>query len=341
MRVVAALVLLLWAVWTPSTFAQDYLVQDIINKPVPANGTKALLQYRTRICRAVGADTKHPFCWHDDEQWRLLDPDMNINKKIVETYAHDTIPTMKTDENSIVVYIHAFVPHDKVAGLLVLDKLLSSMRYSGLLQAATMVIVLGYGDASRIEEVTKDQYPKVTVLTGIANTSYYFEYPTLAVLQTHARAFHPETKILYLHSKGITYMMDHSRSYIRDALSHYSITLYNESVTRLHNGWDTDGMLHFWIPWHHYFANFWWAKAKIAANNVYVPDIVWHWRYGAERWVLSSGKTCRTYASVFGSHVLWNNYKENLPAKSLESYMIDPVHDRKPNCDEKRKPGQQ
>ncbi len=132
-------------------------------------------------------------------------------------------------------------------------------------------------------------------------------------------------------------MYDHSRAYVRDALTHYTITMYNDTMVRMDLGWDTDGLLMLWLPWNHYFANFWWAKAKITANNIDVTEAVWHWRYGAERWVLSSGRTCRTHRHGFGSHMLWRNYMDDKPAKSLEPFMIDPkLLTKKPVC----KPGE-
>ena len=204
----------------------------------------------------------------------------------------------KAGVDSIYVYIHAFILKRKIGGLLILDKLLDSIRASGLQMHAKIiyVVISGRYRRSHLDEL-KSQYHLDKVRYIDSNISSYFEYPTLTIMQQHARTMHPQSKILYLHTKGTTKLREDS---VRKVMRYFHIDRYEDRIKTLDQGKDLVGAITVFDDDGYYFdGNFFWTKARYLTHTMDVTGLVWDWRFGAERWIMSNWSlSCLVFHSI-------------------------------------------
>lgn len=201
-------------------------------------------------------------------------------------------------KTSVVVYIHAMVIGEQIAGLLILDKLLQAIFHSGLHQHASGIFVVGMGNTTHLPVVVKP-YAGVRLITALSNLSMFYEFPTLALMQQHARVLPPTTQVLYLHTKGVTSLNDRIKTYMRDMMVQYNIYLHDQSIAALSAGYWTSGVLYIKSVYRHYGGNFLWYQARAIAQNTNVMDLIWRWRFGAEMWSLEKVPSCRIFAPEY------------------------------------------
>lgn len=140
----------------------------------------------------------------------------------------------------------------------------------------------------------KDVKDKIRfVLEG--NNKYIWEFPTLSIMQYYASVVHPESKLLYVHTKGVR----------RNAASDKTITQWRRYMMywmvesgvcyqqALESGYDTCGALKRGGPRGNYGGNFWWTKSKyLSERRPRMEDINWSVnetlmeRFGAEEYLL-------------------------------------------------------
>lgn len=245
-----------------------------------------------------------------DESWKdnfEVEAKVYTNKYATEIMS--SFPQAKADD--IYVYLHSHFPSKKVYGFAILDKILEKIRTSGLFAKLTRLIIIGYNipvDAVYLLDQFND-IRKVYYANQTHQMSNYFEFPSLSILQYHAKHFHhPEAKLLYLHLKGVTQFQDNVRSYVRESMLYFSVVLHQQSLSLLEKGWDTSGISYLGTPYFHYSGNFFWIRAESAAKNPNISDYFWHWRFGAEQWPLSSIQGCRAFRPPFDNHQLWINF---------------------------------
>ena len=194
----------------------------------------------------------------------------------------------KAGVDNIYVYIHAFILKRKIGGLLILDKLLDSIRASGLQMHAKIiyVVISGRYRRSHLDEL-KSQYHLDKVRYIESNISSYFEYPTLTIMQQHARTMHPQSKILYLHTKGTTKLHENS---FRKVMRYFHIDRYEDRIKTLDQGKDLVGAITIFEKYmiDYFNGNFFWTKARYLTHTMDVTGLVWDWRFGAERWIMSN-----------------------------------------------------
>lgn len=245
-------------------------------------------------------------CWNLNSTWIQQDINIdNVKNDIIEQsmkYLNKLNESEKQNPETVLIYIHAYIPKEKVmAGYLILDKILDRIRFSGLLYRATKIYLICYDERGPIFYLTHQYYTNprnnnLIVVTELMKYYKYNEFPTLLFLQTQARYLHPQSKLLYLHSKGVTKFSDKGRAVLRDCMSYFCINLFDQSLQLLRQGWLTAGIHYMDDPWPHYSGNFFWLQAQAASNNTDVREINWYWRYGAERWALSHlSKPCKIF----------------------------------------------
>lgn len=277
--------------------------------PVATGSVNTALNITASInmCRSLDFKLGNKPCFHMNDIFRR-DVEMLRGKKAVE---ESILPHLISSQNpdDIVVVIHAFNMYKDVKGFVILEYILRELRVSGLQRIAikTFVVLNGYFPPSFS---LHENHQKVTFIK--MPSVQYFEYPGLTLVYEQALLLHPNAKILYVHTKGSTSKSeDNLKEYWLDVMLHYYITLYNQSVTLLNNGWDTSGINPMSNPFPHYSGNFFWAKASyFRIHTINVTDLIWHWRFGAEYWLLgaSKHKSTKIFKSKYHNGFLWKYF---------------------------------
>jgi hypothetical protein len=199
--------------------------------------------------------------------------------------------------NSVYIYIHVYVhSQEPLRATVVLDKLLNSLRYYGLMQIASQIFLCVYGPSAMIHELLQFYQAKFTVLEKTSEFDSYFEFPSLTILHQHSRHYHPNSTVLYMHSKGTTAMSDNTKSFWRETMIGWNVGMHKYQRELLSKGWLTSGLLLKIAPWPHYSGNFFWSQSGFLAKKPSLRSLIWQWRYGAERWLLAEEENiCRNY----------------------------------------------
>jgi hypothetical protein len=153
-----------------------------------------------------------------------------------------------------------------------------------------------------------NQDPRIKVI-HCSDDPKLFEIPTLKLISEFAED-HPNAKILYLHSKGISYPKDScvyecSSDWIRMML-HFLCKESSKCLEALETA-DTAGCNFSELPLPHYSGNFWWANARYikGLSTGFLTN-----KMSAEMWLFSGGAT----KSVRHSSGI-NHFTEVYPAR--------------------------
>lgn len=168
----------------------------------------------------------------------------------------------------------------------ILREILERIAGSGLAAALDALVVVNVGDPVELPQDLA--LPAATTLVNHSTSGAVYEYPTLQTLHLFSR-FHPEARVLYLHTKGASHAREHT------PIQDWRRYLLYQMVDRFRDGWaalaehDAAGCdLREW-PSRHFSGNFWWARAAYLAT---LPSPSARERHAAEWWVLS-GRDCR------------------------------------------------
>lgn len=188
-----------------------------------------------------------------------------------------------------------------------LIELLDAMKNSGLLAKMSSVCVINTGkpvDHSHLES----HYAPVKVVYYSENTMD-FENATIRILHTFAK-LNPTYKILYMHTKGISYTPNHVfylgvqawNQYMR-----YCLVTHHARCVRLLDVYDTVGC-NFRPTEHgngqHYSGNYWWGHAR------YIQQLPIHYlkdKYHPEFWLLQKEPL------YFNVHSIEHMYEQAYP----------------------------
>ena len=195
-------------------------------------------------------------------------------KKVLEKY--NFFPTLeRVVKERVVCFIHSC---NLGSGTATLDLLLESV----LLQKEIETIYIHniglplpakYSDDARIKIRQESDNPGE------------FELPTLRRISEFSKR-NPRAKILYLHTKGISYSKTHPYySNVQDWIAYmlYFVCQVPRCVQIL-DSYDTAGCNRLEKPHHHYSGNFWWATAKYI-NTLSLDSLTD--KMSAEWWILS------------------------------------------------------
>jgi len=228
-------------------------------------------------CSTVSA--KDPWalknCWVSDRQndhsSLLLHPDNSLPQ-----------------EPHIRIYFHSANLNGQKEGPKIIEEIMDKIVSSGLMNKTTGIYVSTLGTVKMLQETFK-KYDKVNFIAESPDLKL-FEFPTLLMMQQHAKKLHPDTKILYLHTKGSSKPTEKYRIYWRRVMLHFVADSHELCLDALSNGCNACGIFWRTAPWHHFPGNFWWTKAKHIANLPDINKLDWKWRFGSERWVGSTGQ---------------------------------------------------
>lgn len=170
----------------------------------------------------------------------------------------------------------------------ILITLLERLKQSGLLYELKHLCIINTGqplDITKIERL----YPPAVVVNWAENTMD-FEICTIKQVVTYAK-LHPDSRILYMHTKGVSYPNNHVflpgiKGWINYML--YSLVDNYKKCKKLLNVYDTVGCNY--RPdesgnMQHYSGNFWWTRADYVKK---LPISRMKDKYEPEFWVLQN-----------------------------------------------------
>ena len=191
-----------------------------------------------------------------------------------------------------------------------LIEILDRMQSSGLLARMDHVCIVNTGQP--IDTVSfETKYAPAKVVHYTENTME-FENVTIRLLSVFAK-LHPEYKILYMHTKGISYGKDHVFYKGVKAWNHfmmYCLVDQYEKCLPILNVYDTVGTNYRPLEHgngQHYSGNFWWATANYIQHLPiqYLKD-----KYHPEFWLLQNNPL------FFNIHTIEHMYEQAYPEEN-------------------------
>jgi hypothetical protein len=192
--------------------------------------------------------------------------------------------------------------------------ILKQIKSSGLLEKLDHFCIVNTGLPINDSAIEKDFYPAKVI--HYSQKTNDFENVTIKLLYTFCR-FNPDYKVLYMHTKGISYDKDHTflpgiHSWNRFMM--YGLVDNYAKCLRLMHIYDTVGSNY--RPHEdgnnqHYSGNFWWASAKYIST---LPISYMKNKYDPEFWLLQNKPM------YFNIHTLEHMYQNTYP---VENYCDD------------------
>eukprot|EP00981_Chlorochromonas_danica_P010994 scaffold3595_cov235-Ochromonas_danica.AAC.32 len=270
-------------------------------------------------------------CFVSNSSWDA-DVEMRAAQRMVLNYIAKRDFRVANGTVGPFIYIHTVVLDYEVGGLLILDKLLQAIRDAGLDRFAVTHVV-AYGNLTHVPYVLSQYQSDIHFIPELSSLMKFNEFPTLALMQAHAQRLPAQAKLLYLHTKGVTAIQDQARSYARDVMISYNILLYPQAVFVLNKGYDCTGtMANFAGQYPLFVGNFFWMTARRLQKTVNVTDLVWWWRYAAEKWPLSNGEQCRVFSPPFDFNQYLTKLKQGIPIRRLSGLRISLASVSPPSC---------
>ena len=198
---------------------------------------------------------------------------------------------------NVAIFYHVYITPHQDHGMAIVREQINALRDSGLLQFKDFYV--GVNGSYEELDLVATAMPSSAILFQNAEKDWPGgEVPTLRELKDFALAF-PQSKILYLHTKGISYPPG-SPGYgqmmsWRHDMQKTVIQRWRHCVQELETH-DTVGQWWHSAPNGNYWAgNFWWANADFIAT---LPDIntegqIQGGRYEAEVWIGRSSRQTR------------------------------------------------
>lgn len=240
----------------------------------------------------------------EDYQLGILMKEVNDSLSIVKTVAYLHSCTLPGGDNSVL--------HD----------MLLKINESGLIHHIDKLWVLNYGEEIDIE--IQHKFSFVKFIQMYSDTSF-FELPTIRIIQLMAQNFNRiydhNVRILYLHTKGVSYKETYQQIVDwRDMMMYFLVEKHESNFHLLDSEmFDAIGSNYYTLPKRHFDGNFWWSTAKYV-QCLEPLSLRIHKKYDAEYWLLGSRG-----ARVFIHHMssLYHGTEEY--ARELYAYEDDKV----------------
>lgn len=210
---------------------------------------------------------------------------------------------------------------------IILEKLVGYIRTSGLYDRLDNLFINNLGEPIEYKD------DKIIVV-NYSNDVNLFENCTIRILNFFAK-FHPEYKILYLHTKGISYSADHKYTQgISDWIDYmlYNLVHHHDTCTQMLEHVDAVGCQYVNALYtrptpSHYSGNFWWAKAHYLST---LSVINLKTKHDAEFWLFSNNPTFINIHSEGDAYTRYNNRLQPPQYQSLiDSKITQHLHNLK------------
>lgn len=172
-------------------------------------------------------------------------------------------------------------------GLNIFNKYINRFILTGLFDAIDWLYIINLGE-DLVVNLPCQIIDKVKIINYSPQIGFY-EIPTLNLLYLFSK-FNPETKILYLHSKGITHT-ERQNNTINTWIEYmlYFLVDNHKLCIDLLDYYNTLGCDMHKQPQLHYSGNFWWTTAKhiLDIGPISNESLAKFGRHAAEWWILS------------------------------------------------------
>lgn len=137
----------------------------------------------------------------------------------------------------------------------ILHEMLSKVKDTGLYSSLDKIFLINVGPKLELSD------PKIHLINYSDNLKL-FEFPTLRLLWLFSHFV--DAKILYIHTKGVTYQDPRISKFVEDwrnMMIYFLVEKYSECLTLL-DKYDTLGCDYKEKPKRHYSGNFWWSTSN-------------------------------------------------------------------------------
>jgi hypothetical protein len=153
-------------------------------------------------------------------------------------------------------------------------------------------------------------YGENVVIIEYSDNTNLYEIPTINIMHSFC-VRNPESKVLYLHTKGVSYHV--CPPSVVDWRNMMLYFLINNDCIKLLDDYDIVGCNYLENPSRpHFSGNFWWTRAS---HVVKLKPIETSVKHDAEWWIFSNNESSPSYYSMHNSNI--NHYHELYP---LEKY---------------------
>jgi GR25 family glycosyltransferase involved in LPS biosynthesis len=185
----------------------------------------------------------------------------------------------------------------------ILDEILGKIKK--LQFHAIFIINIGNNIGNKINNV----YGENVVIIEYSDNINLYEIPTINILHSFC-VRNPESKILYLHTKGVSYQTVPQP--VADWRNMMLYFLLDHNCIKLLENYDIVGCNYLENPHPHFSGNFWWTRASYVVKLKPIETTIKH---DAEWWIFSDNESNPSYYSLHNSNI--NHYHELYP---LERY---------------------
>lgn len=228
---------------------------------------------------------------------RIIKQDFKFDYKptndqiIYHKYFNNYIGTQLTK----VCFLHSCCVNNNIV---ILENIINKINDSGLINVLDCVFIINIGNP------IINTYGNKYVVINYSNDTKLFEKPTLNLMNVFSK-FHDTCKLLYLHTKGISYnnlntrVNDWTNYMLYELVDNYQLCL---DILDIH---DTVGCNYNEKPHKHYSGNFWWTNAKYMKTLKQITSNV---RHDCEWYILTGGAN---HYVLHNSGI--NHYENNYP----------------------------
>jgi hypothetical protein len=157
-------------------------------------------------------------------------------------------------------------------------------------------------------------YEENIVIIEHSNDTTLYEIPTINLMHSFC-VRNPKSKVLYLHTKGISYhTVPQSIVDWRNMMLYF---LINNDCIKILDNHDIVGCNYSENPHPHFSGNFWWTRASYITM---LKPIETNVKHDAEWWIFSDNKLNPTYYSLHNSNI--NHYNELYPLEKYKKKII-------------------
>ncbi len=240
---------------------------------------------------------------------RIIKQDFKFNYKPTdeEVIYHKYFKDILGENINSVGFIHSCTINDNID---VLTNIVSNIIKSGTLDNLDYLYIINIGN-----KITGNYSNKKIKIINYSDNAQLFEKPTINLIHTFSQF--NECKILYLHTKGISYTKQNNSMLYTNVTDWTNYMLYflldkHELCIDLLDIYDIIGCNYSEKPHKHFSGNFWWADSKYIRKLNKIKSNV---RHDCEWYILGSDNP--NMYNIYSSNI--DHYKDSYPSSMYEN----------------------
>jgi GR25 family glycosyltransferase involved in LPS biosynthesis len=185
-----------------------------------------------------------------------------------------------------IMFLHSCMKNNNASVLL---EILGVIINSGILNSLDYLYLINIGDEIKLQ--LNGIYTNKLRIINFSRNSELFEKPTINLIHTFSK-FHKNAKVLYIHTKGISYNETFQQiNDWRNYMLYFLVEKHNICMDML-DRYDCVGCNYQEAPFPHFSGNFWWARSSYING---LNKITSNERHDCEWWLLNKNKNVNKY----------------------------------------------